>query len=97
MEREDAKDLTLSILVIVVALLAADCVWLHVKGARQADELTAVKAKLELQLNPPPEPTVADKAKEAYDRAKAATVDGFEKVKAAAAAGLQAVKDEYGK
>ena len=38
MTREDAKDLTLSILVIVVALLIADCIWLHVKCAGQQGE-----------------------------------------------------------
>jgi len=100
MEREDAKDLTLSILAVVAVVLLADCVWLHVKCARQAD---AVR-----HINPPPEPTLADKAKASYERAKAATVEGYEKAKAATArqydkakaataAGYQAVKEKCGK
>ena len=39
MEREDAKDLTLSILVVVVAILVVDCVWLHVKCAREEADI----------------------------------------------------------
>ena len=115
MEREDAKDLTLSILVIAVVLLIADCVWLHVKCAGQAAAIEAQKAKiaecaarLEAHINPPPEPTVADKAKAAYEKAKDATVKGYEsakdstvkgyqKVKAAAKAGYEAAKAEYNK
>lgn len=42
MEREDAKDLTLSILVIVVVLLLADCIWLHVKCAREEADIAAL-------------------------------------------------------
>ena len=42
MEREDAKDLTLSILVIVVALLLADCIWLHVKCSREEADIAAL-------------------------------------------------------
>lgn len=42
MEREDAKDLTLSILVIVVAILVADCIWLHVKCAREEADIGAL-------------------------------------------------------
>ena len=42
MEREDAKDLTLSILVVVVALLLADCIWLHVKCSREEADIAAL-------------------------------------------------------
>ena len=42
MEREDAKDLTLSILVVVVALLLADCIWLHVKCSREEMDIAAL-------------------------------------------------------
>jgi len=108
MEREDAKDLTLSILAVVAVVLLADCVWLHVKCARQADAVAALAARLERHINPPPEPTLADKAKASYERAKAATVEGYEKAKAATArqydkakaataAGYQAVKEKCGK
>ena len=41
MTREDAKDLTLSILVVVAALLVADNIWLHCKCSSQRDELAA--------------------------------------------------------
>lgn len=96
MEREDAKDLTLSVLVVVAALLLADNVWLHVKCARQADAVAALGAKLEQHVNPPPGPSMADKAKGAYERAKSATVRQYGKAKAAAAAGYQAVKEKCG-
>ena len=42
MEREDAKDLTLSILVVVVLLLLADCIWLHVKCSREEADIAAL-------------------------------------------------------
>ena len=84
MEREDAKDLTLSILVVVAVTLVADCVWLHVKCARQETELKALSERLELHINPPvpaPEPSLADKAKQTYDKVKSAAVKGYEAVK----------------
>lgn len=97
MTREDAKDLTLSILVIVVALLLADCIWLHVKCAGHDARIAALQSALEAHLNPPLESTVADKAKSAYDRAKDATVREYNRIKAAAAAGYDAAKKELGK
>ena len=111
MTREDAKDLTLSILVIVVALLLADCIWLHVKCAGQQDAIDfqqeeiakctsfneMLAKKFDLHVNPPAEPSVADKAKVAYTSAKEATVREYEKVKAAAKAGYEAAKSEYSK
>ena len=86
MEREDAKDLTLSILVVVVAILIIDCIWLHVKCARQTRDIEALSVRLEQHVNPPEGPSLSDRAKETYD-----------KVKAAAARGYQAVKEELGK
>ena len=97
MTREDAKDLTLSILVVVVALLTADCIWLHVKCAGLHSRECALQATFEAHLNPPPEPTVTDKTKGAYDRAKDATVREYKRFKAAAAAGYDAAKKELGK
>lgn len=108
MEREEAKDLMLSILAVVAVVLLADCVWLHVKCARQADAVAELGARLERHINPSPEPTLADKAKASYERAKTATAEGYEKaktatakeygkVKAAAVAGCQAVEEKCSK
>jgi alkylhydroperoxidase/carboxymuconolactone decarboxylase family protein YurZ len=89
MEREDAKDLTLSILVIAAALLVADCIWLHVKCARNEAQIAELSellvshvAKEDASLGE----TFAEKAKATY-----------EKVKSAAAKGLEAAKEEYAK
>ena len=81
MTREDAKDLTLSILVVVVALLVADNIWLHCKCSSQRDELAALGQKLELHINPPPGPTLKERTKAAYDKTKDAVKRGYEKVK----------------
>ena len=81
MTREDAKDLTLSILVVVVALLVADNIWLHCKCSSQCDELAALGQKLELHINPPPGPTLTERTKAAYGSAKDAVKRGYEKVK----------------
>ena len=81
MNHEDAKDLTLSILVVVAAILVGDCIWLHVKCARQEKEVAALSARLEEQVNPPPEPTFADKAKETYDKVKSAALKGYKAAK----------------
>jgi cell division protein FtsB len=103
MEREDAKDLTLSILVVVAVALLGYCVWLHVKCASLNDSLVRLSADVE-QLSArqtmiadkvekhhaikaePPEQSLSDQAKEAYN-----------KIKSAAAAGYQAAKDEFNK
>lgn len=97
MTREDAKDLTLSILVIVVVLLIADCIWLHIKCAGLHRSECALQTTLEAHLNPPPVPTVADKTKGAYDRAKDSTVREYKRLKAATAAGYDAAKKELDK
>ena len=74
MTREDAKDLTLSILVIVAVLLAADNLWLHTRFA-------ALEQKIELHINPPPEPTMKERAKAVYDKTKDAVKRGYQSVK----------------
>ena len=81
MTREDAKDLTLSILVVVAALLVADNIWLHCKCSSQCDELASFEQKLELHINPPPGPTLKERTKAAYGSAKDAVKRGYEKVK----------------
>jgi len=88
MTKEDAKDLTLSILVVVVVLLVADNLYLHVTCAAQAEaasvqaaNLAALAAKVDGHLNPPPEPGFTEKAKETYNKAKAAVKNGYETVK----------------
>ena len=81
MTREDAKDLTLSILVVVAALLVADNVWLHCKCSAQREEIAALGQKLELYVNPPPGPTLKERTKAAYGSAKDAVKRGYEKVK----------------
>lgn len=89
MEREYAKDLTLSILVIATSLLIADCIWLHVKCARYEAQIAELSemlvshvAKEDASLGE----TFAEKARATY-----------EKVKSAAAKGLEAAKEEYAK
>lgn len=81
MTREDAKDLTLSILVVVAALLVADNIWLHCKCSSQRDELAALGQRLELHINPPQGPTLTERTKAAYGSAKDAVKRGYEKVK----------------
>ena len=81
MTREDAKDLTLSILVVVAALLVADNVWLHCKCSAQRDEIAALGQKLELHINPPQGPTLTERTKAAYGSAMDAVKRGYEKVK----------------
>ena len=84
MEREDAKDLTLSILVVVAMLAIADSIWLHCKCARLAKDVAALERRVALVEPPPPKPTMGERAKDAYNR-----------VKAAAAAGYQAAKEKF--
>ena len=105
MEREDAKDLTLSILVIVAVLLFADCIWLHVKCSRSEDALLALDQKLatvtERQTRvvsavEKHHGAIVEEAKEEQsftDQAK----ETYNKLKSAAAAGYQAAKEEFNK
>ena len=83
MNREDAKDLTLSILVVVVALLLADCIWLHVKCSRLEANFAALTERVELHINPPKveEPSLTDKAKQTFMKVKAAAEKGYDAAK----------------
>ena len=81
MTREDAKDLALSILVVVAALLVADNIWLHCKCSRQADALAATAQRIEEHINPPPGPSFKERTKAAYDATKDAVKRGYDKVK----------------
>ena len=84
MRRDDANEMGLAVAIVLIALLVADAVWLHVKCARQASELAALSDRLELHINPPqppPEPSLADKAKQTYDKVKAAAVKGYQAAK----------------
>lgn len=84
MDREDAKDLTLSILVVVVALLLADCIWLHMRQSRQSETMQTLAVQVDRLLNPPPapeEPSFPDKAKRTFHKVKSAAVKGYEAVK----------------
>lgn len=97
MTHEDAKDLTLSVLVVIAVLLVADCIWLHVKCERQAEmlreqaaELSVLRKQLEAHLNPPP---LSDRVKEAYEKAKVATREQYEKAKMATKEKYEQVKD----
>lgn len=101
MRRDDVNEIGLAILLVAAVLLAADCVWLHVKCARQEARLAAftecvtaqanavveLSERLDRHINPPAppsEPTFVDKAKQTY-----------EKVKSAAAKGIEAAKEAY--
>ncbi len=103
MRREDVNEIGLAILLITTVLLAADAVCLHVKCARQSVKLAALteqvatqsdmvgelSKRLEQHINPPAppsEPTLTDKA-----------IQTYEKVKAAAAKGIEAAKEAYTK
>jgi len=83
MNREDAKDLTLSILVVVAALLLADCIWLHIKCSRLEANLAALTERVELHIDPPKveEPSLADKAKQTFLKMKSAAEKGYDAAK----------------
>ena len=81
MNKEDAKDLTLSILVVVVALLAVDNIWLHCKCSAQSSALANLTLKVENHLNPPPQPGLKEMAKETYNKAKTAMKNGYQAVR----------------
>ena len=89
MRRDDVNEMGLAVAIVLIAMLLADAIWLHVKCARQESEIAALSLRLEQHVNPPeslPVSSLADKAKQTYDR-----------VKSAAAAGYQAVKEELDK
>lgn len=84
MNREDAKDLTLSILVVVNIGLMAVCAWLYVKSCKQDAVIDDVARKVEQFANPPQkpvEPSFVDKAKATCEKVKNAAVKGFEAAK----------------
>lgn len=81
MTREDAKDLALSILVVVTALLVSDNIWLHCKCASQRDEIAELGRTLALHVNPPPGPSLKERTKAVYDKTKEAVKRGYDKVK----------------
>jgi len=105
MEREDLKDLTLSILVVVAALLIIDCIWLHVKCSRAETALLATEQNVaEMAARQKAVESVVEKHHGAIvpssepeqsftDQAK----ETYNKLKSAAAAGYQAAKDEFNK
>ena len=106
MEREDAKDLTLSILVVVAVALLGYCVWLHVKCASLDDSVKALSAGVEQMAAQ--QTMIADTVEKQHgikigqpepqeqsfaDQAK----ETYNKLKSAAAKGYQAAKEEYNK
>lgn len=78
MRRDDVNELATAILVVVTAVLFAHGIWMHVKCAALESEVAALSEKLELHINPPPEPTFCDKAKQTYDKVKSAAVKGYQ-------------------
>ena len=84
MDREDAKDLTLSILVIVAAVLVVDCLYLHVKCARQERALQTLSVQVDKLLNPSSaqaEPSLPGKARQSFNKVKSAALKGYEAAK----------------
>jgi hypothetical protein len=84
MRRDDANEMGLAVAIVLIAMLLADAIWLHVKCARQASDLAALSERLELHISPPqppPEPSLADKAKQTYDKVKSAAVKGYQAAK----------------
>lgn len=92
MRRDDVNELGLAIVVVVVALLVADCIWLHVKCVRHETEIAALSERMEALSKPPSaesgqaDVAFVDKALKTIDKVKSAAVKGFE-----------AAKDEYSK
>lgn len=95
MRREDVNEIGLAVLVVVAALLAADCVWLHVKCARQAEALAALEGRVELLVNPPPGPGLSERVRGTYEKAKSAAVRGYEKLKSSAARQCESVREKF--
>ena len=92
MRRDDVNEMGLAIVVVVVALLLANSIWLHVKCARQKAEIAVLSERVEaLSRRSAAEPR--QDGAEFMDKA----VKTFEKVKSAAVKGFEAAKDEYSK
>ena len=97
MRREDVNEIGLAALVVAAALLAADCVWLHVKCARQTEALAALEARVERHVNPPPKPGLSERMRDSYEKAKAAAARGYEKLKSSAARQCESVREKLDK
>ena len=89
MDREDAKDLTLSIMVIVNIVLVVVFAWLYFRMDRLDASVRKLSERFELHVNPP----MMSKKTSLVDKAKSA----YEKVKSAAQKGYEAAKEEYTK
>ena len=106
MTREDAKDLTLSVLVIVAVLLLADCIWLHVKQSRSEASFSGMEQKVagiaerlksvESTVEKHHTIRVEQPAQQEQSFAEQAK-EAYSRLKTAAAAGYQAAKEEYNK
>ena len=95
MRRDDVNEMGLTILVVVAALLVLDAIWLHVKCGSQSAEIAALTERvashtntvarltrgMKLDEDSQPEPSFADKAKQAYKKVKSAAIKGFEAAK----------------
>ena len=104
MEREDAKDLTLSILVVMAVALLGYCIWLNVKCASIDESLETLSVKVEQMSTR--QTMISDIVERHHgikigqpkpheqsfaDQAK----ETYNKLKSAAAKGYQAAKEEY--
>ena len=92
MRRDDVNEMGLAIVVVVVALLVADCIWMHVKCARHETEIAALSERVEALSKPPAADSRQDDVA-FVDKA----IKTIEKVKSAAVKGFEAAKDEYSK
>jgi hypothetical protein len=89
MNREDAKDLTLSVMIIVNIALVTTTVWLYCRTCSLETSIRKISDRMEKHINPPSrleKSSLANKAKET-----------FEKVKSAAQKGFEAARDDYKK
>jgi cell division protein FtsX len=82
--RDDVNEAGLAIVVVVVALLVADCIWLHMRCARQEAEMAALSTRVEtlVKLSAAPQgqddPAFVDKALKTIEKVKSAAVKGYE-------------------
>lgn len=87
MRRDDVNEAGLAIMVVVVALLVADCIWLHMRCARQETEIAALSTRVEtfVKLSASPQrqddPAFVDKAIQTIEKVKSAAVKGYEAAK----------------
>ena len=87
MRCNDVNEAGLAILVVVVALLVADCIWLHMRCARQDAEMAVLSTRVEtlVKLFAAPQgqddPAFVDKAFQTIEKVKSAAVKGYEAAK----------------